>query len=285
MALRILTLNVKMLPGPFGEGDDDIVRAERLAATILASRPKFDVVCLQEVFDEDVRDVFIRRFAPYALVPKVDDGDIFHEDSGLFFASRFAIRGHRFVEFDDKAGDDAFADKGIFAARLDTQSVLGAQLCVFHTHLQGAYDGPTHHADVRKKQLTQIRRFLELSVGRTQPGRTAVLLAGDLNVVGDTPEHADMLACLGSPRDVYREANDDPGYTFDGVENHDMLGDDERNVRQRLDYVMAFDAVRVRGIAQPVKLRCLEVVAAKLFKPLVGGVCQSDHFGVDVTYQ
>lgn len=95
--VTIATYNVKQLPDPishsghfFDENGDplsDTDRAQVIAANIHDALP--DIVALNEVFDEDSRDIFISALGGvYAFhVDKIDGGDI--EDSGLMLFSRF----------------------------------------------------------------------------------------------------------------------------------------------------------------------------------------------------
>lgn len=284
-ALRLLTHNVKMLPGLVGKGEQDLERAARLAAAILAAEPRYDVICLQEVFDEHARALFARAFAGFELVAKGGD-DLLHQDSGLFLAAATGITGSDFREYDAAAGVEKLTDKGILWAWLDTVAVLGVPLCVLNTHLQSSGHDPTEHADVRAQQLAQARRVVRSALARSPAGSVAALLLGDLNVVGESAEHRQMLALLGSPRDLYRESNPALfGYTYDGQLNHNLIADDERHVRQRLDYVLAFDALPADAELPPLLLRPLWACASRVVA--FGDVDSrlSDHFGVEVVVE
>jgi endonuclease/exonuclease/phosphatase family metal-dependent hydrolase len=178
------------------------------------------------------------------------------------------------------------SDKGVFGARLDSLSACGANVCVFQTHLQASYDSPTEHSEVRANQLDQLYRFVHASLARTTPGSTAALLVGDFNVVGDGDEYRDMLGRLPGARDLYREGHPgDAGYTFDGELNHNMIGADERTVRQRLDYVLGFDAIPASGGLPPVPLRPVRVVSRRIVAFGAVDSRLSDHFGVEAVVE
>lgn len=298
--LRLLTYNVKMLPGAAGKGKQDLDRAREICRAILAAEPPFDILCLQEVFDEDVRDVIAKRLKPQFphQVAKSHDHDLFNEDSGLFFASRLKILASRFEQFDDAEPftSDYFADKGIFAALIDASSAApGAQLLVFNTHLQSteAYD------ETRSEQLGQItwemRRLLRRQKNH---GRTGVLLVGDFNVIAEKPadsalaptgEYGRMLSLLGYPRDLFREKKPaDPGFTWDGARNRTIPPDDRDC--QRLDYVLAFDRLAYDDAATGDdsdpgaglrRLECADCAVAPFGD--VPGKALSDHYGVEAT--
>jgi endonuclease/exonuclease/phosphatase family metal-dependent hydrolase len=254
--LRVLTHNVKMLPGPFGRGERDLARARALAKRFGSS---YDVVALQEVFDEEAREVFDRAFRAcgYATVPKVDDKDFLQEDSGLFFASKLPIAGWGFQEFAESSGDDAFADKGIFGARLP----LGSQhVIALNTHLQSSID----EDQVRRSQLVQLRRFVTHLLGRFDPATHAVI------------------GHLGHPRDAYRQRHTDAGFTWDRKQNENMIPADDDD-QQRLDYVFVWDRVPPGGTTAGKRLASVTVEAASVVRYGSVKTRLSDHFGVEAT--
>lgn len=287
--LRVLTYNVKMLPGPFGDGDDDLARAERIAQSILGTQPQWDVVCLQEVFDEEARGVFARKLKkkfPFQ-VAKSSDHDVFEEDSGLFFASRHKIEGRAFREYGVHAGSDGLSDKGIFGARLAVGDVW---VLVFHTHLQAS----ASHRDVRQAQLRQVHGFVRSALERVP--RTKVpfaILCGDLNVIAEnsvgaaTGEYTDMIDRLGSPRDIFRTTHPfatDAGFTWDGSVNTMIPKSDDD--KQRLDYIFAWDRLPERNDDEnPPTIGRIEVesVDVRRFEAAKPKLCLSDHFAVDAT--
>jgi endonuclease/exonuclease/phosphatase family metal-dependent hydrolase len=283
-----------MLPGPFGQGNADLGRLEAIASRVLADKPAWDVLCFQEVFDEDARALLgkrLRKVYPYR-VQKCSDHDVFHEDSGLFFASRHPILGHRFVEYDAHAGDDALADKGVFGARL---SVGGTTVLVFNTHLQAS----VKHHETREKQLRQVRGFVRGALGRVkEPAKTVAFACGDYNVVAEhvaqapgavgapTDEYVRMIARLGWPRDLFREGRAaDPGFTWDGTRNANMIPKNDHD-RQRLDYVLAFDRVPPvddEEVTAPIVCVTLEGIDVLPFETSTPKHCLSDHFAVAAT--
>ncbi len=297
-ALRLLTFNVKMLAGIAGKGDKDIARARDIISAITSVQPAYDVVCLQEVFDEDAREVFdngLKAVFPFR-VPRVDAGDMLQQDSGLFFASRYPIkdngRAWAFEEFEDKAiaTADYWADKGIFGARLDLSArVPGLTLGMFQTHLQADYFLGDYE-DVRRGQLRQIRRFVRKVLRRVnRPQDTIALLAGDFNVVGEIEagtalqparEYLRMLALLGYVSDVFREKHPcEPGYTWDAEQNTLIPAPD--GDRQRLDYILAYDTIPPREDGADIR-----VVACREARVQTFGRSRtqhlSDHFVVEV---
>lgn len=275
--LKVLTWNVKMLPGPGGEKrGSDIVQA------ILGN--EYDIICLQETFDEDIRQIFDEGFRPrYKYrVPKVSDGDIFNEDSGLYFASKYEIKGWNFEEFKKCSTTDCFADKGVFSVRIDLSPLAPeTTLLLFHIHAQS----DEQYKETRTSQLRQIREKICKALRRyARPEQTAILLCGDMNVIGDVhPEYRMMISTLGYPRDLFRELNPDkPGYTWDAKENINMIPADDHD-QQRLDYILAYDNFYADGDKSEklVHLNCT-VAEVQMFETSPNARL-SDHFGVEAT--
>jgi endonuclease/exonuclease/phosphatase family metal-dependent hydrolase len=299
--VRVLSFNVKMLPGPFGEGKQD----ERRAEAIIDLLAGYDVVCLQEVFDEEVRDRFRAAAEQHGFVSIVDQlcDDWLHEDSGLFFASRLPIdRGGRawgYEEFTETShfSSDSLSDKGIFYARLDLPNAKG--LIIYNTHMQSD-EGPGQHKDVRSMQFEQIRKFMVRGLQKERRLKnTAAILLGDFNVIAEaggsrtrigrpTAEYQEAIARFIGPCDLYREAHPgSPGYTWDGPGNPRTGKDD--NDLQRLDYMLALRQVPVESAASALRLLAPEVEQVDVEKmPWSGGngVSQgplSDHYGISAT--
>jgi len=277
-----------MLPTPMSEKKE---RGKDVVETILNQDPLYDIICFQEVFDEDIREIIQNGLkSEYPLenqVTKLSDNDFLNEDSGLFFASKYPVKMDssgekicRFREFDAKKflTFDWLADKGIFGAKVD---ISERDLFIFNTHLQSteAYD------EVREKQLMEIQRFMYKALPKDKSAkRASAVLMGDFNVIGDISfEYRKMISLLGYPRDLYREshATDDPGYTWD-YENNSMISDDDGD-KQRLDYIFVFDEIPRADDNAPIeklkeiKNKNTQVVQLKNEKD----EDLSDHYGVE----
>ncbi|MDH5492622.1 MAG: endonuclease/exonuclease/phosphatase family protein [Myxococcales bacterium] len=303
---RLLTYNVKFLPDIarwpqkfWEEMLPDPQRAKRIAAALRRKKRSWDVVCLQEVFDEDQRGVLLAqlrakraRLAPgfRAFHAKADDGDFLHEDSGLFVASRHRIGLRRFHEYAATAGADAWADKGVLALRLDTERRLGCKLVVFTTHMQA----DAHHGRTRSKQAHELERFMRKTLSRLkEPERHAVLLCGDFNIIGEavdvdgtlicpTQEYVGLLSLFADARDLYREAHPRAvGATWNPRENDRMIRS-RASRHERLDYLFAIDSLPNIDEAKPrLRFRRLEALDVSLQRfPNPSTKFLSDHYGV-----
>jgi endonuclease/exonuclease/phosphatase family metal-dependent hydrolase len=290
--MKLLTYNVAMLPDPLGT--DKATRAKYICDEIM--KCDYDIICLQEVFSEPIRKIFDNRLKgkyPYRKI-KSDDNDFLNEDSGLFFASKFPFSSDtKFQEFFDNQPltGDSISDKGIFGAKLLVKNSQNKDsfLYVFNTHLQST----EAYYEVRKKQIGQIRRFVAKALRNNVD--SACLLCGDFNVIGDAKnEYSSMLINLSFVRDLYRDAHpypDNPGYTWDGVNNkfiHKTAANDKD--QQRLDYIFAFDEVPIpddnAGAGtqlRPVNVTSIEVKTFEK-KPYDNNTNLSDHYGLEMEF-
>ena len=267
-SLRVLTQNIAGLPEPISE--DPLVRIPKLMDLIVAQKDQFDVICLQEVFSENVREIVINKLLPdfpYQIdrstynMPGVTNYVNWLENSGLFLASKIPIKHRQFIPFHEAGGSDAYAWKGLLAAKLATPG--GKEFMVFTTHLQSDADG--RFADVRKAQLKRISEYIQ--VQEFDYG----VFCGDLNINENSNiEYHDLVGELSQVqghdiyRTIYPDASDLPGYTMDSSQNQMV-----ENYQARLDYIFALKV-------PPNKFR-----SVKLWYPgETPDKLLSDHFGV-----
>ncbi|MCZ6688078.1 MAG: endonuclease/exonuclease/phosphatase family protein [Planctomycetota bacterium] len=305
--LRVLSYNIKMLPGWIGDGAQDMSRANQIMNQVLSQSHPYDVVCLQEVFDEDVRELLEERLSQdngaWFVQPKCDDGDFLHQDSGLFFASRYPWRGNQpkaFEEFEEATSWDRFSDKGIFRGRLNLDSIEdGLTLSVLQAHLQSDPDEVGEHSHVRRAQLLQIRSFLSRTLNkRSQTRSLAAVMMGDFNIAaaGASPEdnqdnsevrlgeeYKDMIGLLAVVRDLYLEKEPEShGFTWDGTRNSIINQDDPSDKhRLRLDYIFAVDAIPSGQVRDPVRLRRLRCHSVRVVEFREDNEDLSDHYAVE----
>ncbi|MCX6578907.1 MAG: hypothetical protein NT166_01830 [Candidatus Aminicenantes bacterium] len=304
MKIRLLTYNLAMLPGPFGTAKEK--RAEGFVKKIM-KKPVYDIICLQEIFAEDIRAYLTRGLQanyPY-IVDKSGSLNPLNQDSGLFFASKFPILRHTFREFRDKSllTPDVIADKGISAAYFQFGPAAGAAgatiLRVFLTHLQSRES----EFKTREKQLSQIRGFIARSSTpgkkRKDPAKIHTILVGDFNVAGDNgEEYKKMLDLLHYPRDLFREKNPKKkGFSWNSQENLFLKSvyQDDTDM-QRLDYIFTYDHIPYAHKKQgreSVKLGKVVCHSCGIFRPKLSGnpgelpgKCDlSDHYGVEAVIE
>lgn len=151
--------------------------------------------------------------------------------SGLQLGSQHPIEDADFIPHPTTGGVEGYSDKGVRRAKIVVDGRLPVTTLL--THL---IHGETALARaVRDEQLAQLADIVQGTVG-------PLVLAGDLNVRGDTKDWLAMLSRLGLA-DAYREVHPDagrrPGHTFRG-ENEFAARLGMRGVAAdtRLDYIL-----------------------------------------------
>jgi endonuclease/exonuclease/phosphatase family metal-dependent hydrolase len=219
-SVKILTFNVRMIPETWDDFCCDISNGSRakLIGDVLRTKD-YDIIVLNEVFDEDSKDGFVSRLAgifPH-YVRKIDKPTDM-EDSGLMLFSRFPFEPlpnpDWMLSFDPLVATpfiEAYSNGQIAWANVaaivyptetcydyDCDSAKGVGLVrvrnpetnhimnVAFSHTQASYGGGDCRTEVdgRAMQFDLAQQLLEVVLGNrvaTEP----VFMLGDLNVNGD----------------------------------------------------------------------------------------------------
>jgi endonuclease/exonuclease/phosphatase family metal-dependent hydrolase len=251
-------------------------RIERIAAQLAQRRP--DVILLQEVwfegdallleaalrehYDRVADDPAVRR-GFLSLLMGLRSGGLLafvRKDSGwlpsgrhsIFHAYRAQGPAWRLSE------GDGLALKGVQRLELHNE---GAQVAIFHTHLQAQYGKDRRYADVRSTQLEELERIVEL---RAAP---VSLAAGDFNTAPlgeDLPLYAQMLKSWDDLTSKLRSECDCNGTRLGAVHPEDVAE------VAWVDYALARRAA-------PVKVVHSELIRSS------GLDCPfSDHYGIEL---
>jgi len=210
-----MTFNVQLLPliagvlegrvsvpaaalGRFPRGDLDSNERASLVANDLVSIPdaeRPDVIALNEVFNEDGRQVLLDALTPIYphCVASIQEKDL-EEDAGLMVLSRIpfsplpggASSARHFFSVD--AGADSWASKGALMVRLNTPAEVTT---LVFTHLQAAYDAEDQYREVRAKQFVELVEWAYGLLGNDPANWRSLVIAGDLNVRGDPGMESD----------------------------------------------------------------------------------------------
>ena len=219
----------------------------RLHALIdLLEIQRYDIICLQEVFNEGIRkqlrEALLRIGRPYHIIDKAESNiQTRLEDSGLFFATSLAPETfstrptwHEFNSFLspsfrglNKDNPDSMAEKGVYAAALN---VMGQTLWVFNLHLQSTHSLKSYitYQHIRSHQLKQtwhtISRLITVE-GKPNDIPPVALLLGDFNFDGllsnvqHTSEYKNVMKSLYQPIDYAVEKNQGSEPTWNNEEN------------------------------------------------------------------
>lgn len=132
-----------------------------------------DVVCLQEVFDEEFAEALIKKLQSkkykYFVYRAGKTGSFWQLNSGLMIASKTLITQPEFYQFKNGVGEDSLAKKGLLKT-----TIKGIN--VFNTHLQAGGHNPkaTARINAHTKQMEAIKQKITLS--------NKAVIAGDFNI-------------------------------------------------------------------------------------------------------
>lgn len=235
---------------------------EQRAGFLVDRARRFDIVAMQELFDEDQVEQVRRgagpnyhvlsgpRRAEFGVSPlKVGYGTSsglgLLVNKGLYTrfqdapesvrtALNFRSFQHHSVKFDTEGPllplanlAERLAEKGF---TLDTVRFDGDPnefVYVVNTHLHA------EDAGTRRAQLRQMREYVNAHTESSHP----VVFLGDFNVIAGSEEYRAMLQELGQPFDIFQDRP--AAYTNDAVRNpYTHYWGDDRSVRNRLDYIL-----------------------------------------------
>lgn len=187
--LSLVSYNVFLRPYLIKSNESDY--KESRARLMLEELRRFDVVCLQEAFDNFSHRRFLllelaakAGFHYFALPDPCWFLDGYLIESGLVILSRFPIVHSEFHEYPQGVQSDSVAKKGVLFARILVHERF---LNVFTTHTQASYfdgdfakDGPAFCR--RLLQLQSLKRFIDKTLEQFETKGDVNILAGDLNV-------------------------------------------------------------------------------------------------------
>ena len=167
--LNVLSYNIYMRPTGTIFHNGQQVRKSLLIPWLKG----YDVVILQEAFDDEIRQYLIDELGAddeYPFHTRVVGADSWlHQDGGVIILSRWPIEYEDQEVFDDCAGTDCRARKGVVYARINKK---GRRYHLFGTHLEAG------SADVRERQLSEMQTFIDSFL---IPQPEAVIIGGDFN--------------------------------------------------------------------------------------------------------
>ncbi len=189
---KILTLNVAQLKFPIGKGN-------RTARTLMLSNIlnkdsfQYDVICFQELFRGESRDILVRWLSenyPYFIADYSRGRYLIGVNSGLAIFSKHPITRDIFHRFTTFRGVENFTKKGVLGVEIDIE---GTAVHVFTTHLQtGLGSEPCicklfdrnkmTSVEIKTKQVKEIKSVITQFAG----DRDNIILTGDMNIRADS---------------------------------------------------------------------------------------------------
>jgi endonuclease/exonuclease/phosphatase family metal-dependent hydrolase len=280
----VMCHNMGLLPF-FYKGTNRKEAINELVSKIQLLSP--DVVGLCEVFVDSEREDLAHRLKhlyPYSQ-DSPDDGFAFPvvggslEDGGLLLLSKHPIESSTVV-FDDEAGVDDEAAKGIIYARVKPPG-SPVTYKIFFTHTQDI--APAGGREALYKQLAQLNMLVEASEFGIPPSflpdrDSVALIIGDLNIPGGNPgDYRELLNRLRKPADLWIAKGNSDSSGFTTVSDNNFFEDEDDNPRlnQRLDYVLMRASSRFIPI-----VKNIEVLRFKHRGRFI-----SDHFGLHAQFE
>ncbi len=242
--LRVITYNVQFLPGPaaaMNERKEPEYRAKRIAEEVA----KFDLVALQEVFDEKyqtlitegVRVVWGAQLNVFAS-PKPEGR---YTNGGCLLLTRLPILAthsmvfeHYSTKEDYGVRADGFAAKGVIHAQLPLDGANPARsIDVFVTHLEARAD------HLRPAQYAEAAAFIK---AYSDPSRPALFL-GDMNTKGTPDQWPDPASQYSVMLRTYSEARPGAGFidvwpTLMGTAHGGTSEQESSDIGKRIDYIL-----------------------------------------------
>lgn len=195
--ISVLTLNAACLPSWITVKYNNLrpteERAKEIADYIFSQADLYDVICLQEVFDEEAFKVIHERLKEkYPSSVHHAGNNYVGFNSGLCIFSKYSIKHADFHKYSRLIGEDAFTNKGFLSADI---SVGTKSVRVYTTHTQaGGYPkwlkkkwlvGPVDRW--RKKQLEPFKEHIMKAKNLNAESFDAVVITGDFNLNVQNP--------------------------------------------------------------------------------------------------
>jgi sphingomyelin phosphodiesterase 2 len=263
MQVRVATLNVWALPGPFGHQ----VRRRMRAIGAKLSSLDLDAIAFQEVWTAEARGILLRSGRKAGL-PHAWYNDSALGGSGLLVLSRLPIETVHFERFvlpgrpQRVDHPDYYGGKGFARVRLATAA---GPVTFVDTHLHARYGGDVAHKYLAYRIGEVVQMALRLAVVR-EP----LIAAGDFNFREGDPEYR-VLQGLTRLRDVAAELGRPEPTVFRG--NPFRAGG--RKTDRRIDFLFVRDGSQL-GVRARETRRVFDEVFELGGKP----ASYSDHAGV-----
>ena len=207
---------------------DEDLRFKTIKEYLKNNHEKHDVILFTEIWNDYKKEELINdlnhlyNYSIHSNAVSANIGD------GLLVLSKIPIGETQFFQFKNAAGFDWFSKKGFWKLEL---LLNDARFNVFLTHAQA----DENQAATRTKQLKQIQD--EINKVKDTP----IIIAGDINVIGNSEEYYDMLTIFSDFKDSYSVINPNKkGYTYDNNTNKLAKHFDGGSTlyQQRLDYIL-----------------------------------------------
>ena len=275
--LKVLTLNVGMLPGAIASPVPSTdYRAEQIAQ--YAFNAGFDVVAVQECFDDDSRRILVKRLRElWATKGKTlvqvgpSKGPLggTWRDGGILILTHLRLVGSGIEVFDQCGGKDCLATKGVVHAQVQTED--GATIGIYATHTQAGGD------DIKVRQVEEMARFIDRSADPRYP----YIIVGDLNIPAPKPGDPDRTSLYHVMRRLFQNTQD----VWVTLHPNDMGGNDNPlhpDIAKRINYVFLSNLVGSLRTLDPIRIVINHLRHSNPSRPAVRSL--SDHSALEAEF-
>lgn len=284
LSVKAISYNVQFLPGP-GRMVNKRKNLDYRAETIGRLMAQYDIVGLQETFDDDPREKLLASLKAQwgdkysaAVHPRPEDGRF---NGGLLIASHWPIleSNHSYYTIFSKPEDygvtaDGHAAKGMLHARIDLPGPGSDDYVdVFVTHLEARAD------ELRPAQYLEMSAFIKEHSDAKHP----TLIMGDMNTKGMVTLRNDPASQYNMMMKGFTEAR--PGADVIDVwlklmgDAHGGTTDQETTEKgSRIDYVFVSNPLKGGASLKPTTVR----VNGFLDKEVIA---LSDHSAVEADFE
>ncbi len=201
--MRVISYNIMLLSNTIFPRMRQVDRAKWILQQIMAEDPSYDVIGIQEAFDEgNIGALFLNSGFDALVDAMKDHGYIYRtqrpfgiqaENGGVVVFSRWPIEVRDNNVFDPGhcIGADCLSAKGINYAKINK---LGRRYHFFNTHLQAGHN----NFHERREQLEEFRPWINGLVGSNT--QEPIILTGDFNIDMETQpdNYYEMLRILAA---------------------------------------------------------------------------------------
>lgn len=174
--IKIISYNICALPFYFNLYGNPHKRITKIINFIKNQNP--EIVCLQEVFDEEIRKIIIKQLSKIYHIYLKSRTSKYKYNNGLVICSIYPITSKRCIQFKNVCGEDRLAEKGILYCKIRINiSGFPKEVTLVNTHLNAnaLFSFRILCVKTRKKQLSQLNKILSNI-------KTDIILCGDFNL-------------------------------------------------------------------------------------------------------
>ena len=171
--MKIVTWNICCLPKWINQYQDPnkcIYSIIKILKSLNA-----DIICLQELFDVNIRNLFLKYFQNYNIIYE-NTSSYFYFNSGLMILTKYTCVKSNFIPYKICCGEDRFSNKGFLYTVLKIKDTYKT---VVNTHINN--DEPVIHfispSYIIKQQLKQLLSYIY----SLKQFNKQVYLCGDFN--------------------------------------------------------------------------------------------------------